>query len=504
MDRIRIDWFLVALVFVASAMGVITLYGGDPTESSTGNKQLLWIFFGIGFMILFTLMNYQLIGSYSYILYIAGIFLLLITLMPFIGTKIKGARSWIRFFGVGIQSSEIMKLVYLIAMAKYLSMKENEIAYIKELLTPFLLTIVPVFLIGVQPDLGYSFMFIPLLVILLFIAGANADILAGFTMVGFFTVFIPMYMQYQRYIITDDIIAMLATDNYKLSEAVRSLLFDVWYYIDNASKFQNNIQNLHWDARTVLEPANLAFFLNSVQNIYDQKTVFLRDFYLNNLSVLIFIIVTFLTSTISYFIYWFYMRIPLLRRVAIITFIFCSTLTSSFLFYKILSFKTHQVIRLVSFANPDKFPRGAGYQLRHSIITLGSGSVAGRGYANGDMTKGNVPYLPEWFNDFVFSSHGEQFGFTGSSLLTLILFLIVIRGVTIAWQSKDTFGTLLAAGISTLFFLHIFINIGITIGIFPVTGIPLPFISYGGSNIVTSFIMIGMLLNINSRKYINT
>ena len=168
-----------------------------------------------------------------------------------------------------------------------------------------------------------------------------------------------------------------------------------------------------------------------------------------------------------------------------------------------VNFKTHQVVRIVSFANPEKFQRGAGYQLRHSLITLGSGKLQGKGILEGDMTKGAVPFLPEWHNDFIFSVIGEQLGFWGTSLSLVFLFLIIFRGVFIAIQSKDEFGSLLASGITIIFFLHIAVNIGISVGLFPVTGIPLIFISSGGSNMVSSFIALGILLNINDRRFIN-
>ena len=120
------------------------------------------------------------------------------------------------------------------------------------------------------------------------------------------------------------------------------------------------------------------------------------------------------------------------------------------------------------------------------------------------MTKGAVPFLPEWYNDFIFSVIGEQLGFWGTSLTLILLFLIIVRGVIIAIQSKDEFGSLLASGITVIFFLHVMINIGIAVGLFPVTGIPLIFISSGGSNMISSFIGLGILLNINDRRFINT
>ena len=179
------------------------------------------------------------------------------------------------------------------------------------------------------------------------------------------------------------------------------------------------------------------------------------------------------------------------------------SLGSAFIVHKFFHFKTHQIIRIVSFANPDKFQKGAGYQLRHSLITLGSGQLTGKGFFNGDMTKGDVPFLPEWYNDFIFSVVGEQLGFLGTSFTLLILLGLILRGTTIALQSKDDFGSLLASGLTAILFLHVFINIGINLGLLPVTGIPLIFISSGGSNMISSFVILGILSNIHARRFIN-
>ena len=157
----------------------------------------------------------------------------------------------------------------------------------------------------------------------------------------------------------------------------------------------------------------------------------------------------------------------------------------------------------MSFANPDKFPKGAGYQLRHSIITIGSGQIFGKGFGQGDMTKGEISFLPEWYNDFVFSVVGEQFGLFGCTMVLLLLFGLIARGMSITWRSKDQFGLLLAGGITAILFLHVAINVGITMGLLPVTGIPLVFVSYGGSNLVFTFASIGILLNIYTRRFTN-
>ncbi len=505
MGSIRIDWSLVFFAVSAVLIGVAALYGGGGIGEELAKKNLIWLIIGLILMFSFAFLNYQSLGSYAIILYAAGIFLLLVTLMPWLGTKVKGARSWIRFFGFGFQPAEYMKIIYVIALAKYLTMKESQIANIRELIFPAGIAALPVLLIAIQPDLGYAMMFIPVLFILLYLVGANIQILVGFVTVGFFTLFGPMYLEYHKYIIVDDIVAKLREDHFRLSDAVRSLKFDVWQYVENAAYFAGHkfSGSLGWAKETILEVENLQIFLSVAERVREENPVFLRDFLSDDSTVIIYIVSGAVIYGVSFFTYTFYAKFRWLKNLSFISLIFSLSLFSGYTFQKMVSFKPHQVIRLVSFANPDKFPKGAGYQLRHSIITLGSGQFTGKGMYMGDMTKGEVPFLPEWYNDFIFSVIGEQFGYWGAALILLILFGIVIRGIIIAWQSKDTFGSLLAAGITTLFFLHTMINVGITMGLFPVTGIPLLLVSYGGSSLTASFICIGILLNIHMRRFIN-
>lgn len=489
----------------AVLIGVATLYGGGGTGVVLAKKNLVWLVIGVALMFTFAFVNYQTLGSYAFIIYLAGILILLFTLTPWIGTKVKGARSWIRFFGIGFQPAEFMKLVYVIALAKYLTVKESQIANIKELAIPIGIAALPALLIAAQPDLGYAMMFLPVLFVLLYLVGANIQILIGFVSVGFFTLFGPMYLEYHKYIIVDDIVAGLRLENFRLADAVRSLQFDVWQYVENAAGLtgQKFTGSLAWAKTTLLEVENLQLFYSVADGVLQENPVFLRDFLSNDSSVIIAITAGAVVYGVTFFLYNFYARFRWIKNLSFLALIFSLSLFSSYMFQKTVSFKPHQVVRLVSFANPDKFPKGAGYQLRHSIITLGSGEFSGKGMFDGDMTKGEIPFLPEWYNDFIFSVIGEQFGFLGAALTLLVLLGIVVRGIAIAWHSKDTFGSLLAAGITTLLFVHTMINAGITMGLFPVTGIPLLFVSYGGSSITASFIAIGILLNIHMKRHIN-
>ncbi len=162
--------------------------------------------------------------------------------------------------------------------------------------------------------------------------------------------------------------------------------------------------------------------------------------------------------------------------------------------------KDYQLDRLTVFISPDNDPRGAGYNLLQSKIAVGSGQLFGKGLFSGTQTR--LQFLPERHTDFIFAVIGEEVGFFGTVLLLILLFVLVMRGLQTAAFSKNLFGTLLATGIISLWLFQILVNAGMTIGLMPITGIPLPFISYGNSALIVNLMGVGMLLNIYARRYV--
>jgi rod shape determining protein RodA len=153
--------------------------------------------------------------------------------------------------------------------------------------------------------------------------------------------------------------------------------------------------------------------------------------------------------------------------------------------------KAYQLRRLTSFLNPSADPRGTGYSADQSKIAIGSGGLLGHGLFHGPLTAGN--FVPEQHTDFIFSVAGEELGFAGAAVIIALLAIVVLRALRIAAQADDQFGMLVAAGIAIWFAVQSFVNIGMTIGIMPVTGLPLPFVSYGGSAMFADMIAIGLL-----------
>jgi rod shape determining protein RodA len=161
--------------------------------------------------------------------------------------------------------------------------------------------------------------------------------------------------------------------------------------------------------------------------------------------------------------------------------------------------KDYQLQRIEVFLNRSDASEAARWNLDQSEITIGSGGLTGVGYLRGPQT--NLDFVPEQHSDFIFTAVGEEFGFVGGVVLLSLFGVLLWRGFRIATSAKDRFGTYVAAGIISMWALQIFVNIGMTLGIMPITGIPLPFLSYGGSSLVTNFVAIGLLLNIHMRRF---
>ena len=155
--------------------------------------------------------------------------------------------------------------------------------------------------------------------------------------------------------------------------------------------------------------------------------------------------------------------------------------------------------RLTAFLDPAYDPQGASYNLRQSEIAIGAGGVKGQGWLKGSQT--NLNLVPEQKTDFIFTALGEEFGFLGCSILLLLYAYLLARIWWIARMSSDLFGSFICVGVLSMFAFQIFQNVGMTMGIMPITGIPLPFMSHGGSSTVMAFLSIGLVVNVGARRY---
>ncbi|MGD8450172.1 MAG: rod shape-determining protein RodA, partial [Desulfobacterales bacterium] len=162
--------------------------------------------------------------------------------------------------------------------------------------------------------------------------------------------------------------------------------------------------------------------------------------------------------------------------------------------------KGYQKERILTFINPNRDPLGAGYHIIQSKIAIGSGMIFGKGFLKG--TQNALSFLPEQHTDFIFSVLAEEWGFVGSVIMLSLFFMLITWGLNIAYRCRDPFGTILAVGLTAMMFWQVFINVGMAMGLMPIVGVTLPFISYGGSSIVSIRICVGLLMSISMRRFL--
>ena len=158
----------------------------------------------------------------------------------------------------------------------------------------------------------------------------------------------------------------------------------------------------------------------------------------------------------------------------------------------------HALRRIEVFLNPESDPRGDGYNIIQSKLAIGAGQLVGMGLLQGNQTQ--LGFLYPKTTDFIFSVIGEELGFIATAAILVLYVVLITKTIYIAKTAKDNVGSYIAIGIGGIFFFHMIENIGMTIGLLPITGVPLPFVSYGGSSLITNFICIGLLLNISARR----
>jgi rod shape determining protein RodA len=186
-----------------------------------------------------------------------------------------------------------------------------------------------------------------------------------------------------------------------------------------------------------------------------------------------------------------------LKKPVLLTLAFAVPVLAPFGWYML---EDYQKSRILTFINPDRDPLGSGYNIIQSEIAIGSGQFWGKGFLEG--TQSQLRFLPEKHTDFVFAVFGEEWGFAGCFLLLALFCLLLHQILLVIRDSKDNFGSMLAVGVFFYFFWQIFINMSMVLGLMPVVGIPLPFLSYGGTSTVINFCLIGLVLNVSMRRYV--
>lgn len=424
------DYFLITAVLALVTMGILFIYSSSVNSDglSVTNeyiKQIIWAGIGLVIMILATLYDYRKFESISIWFYLGLIIVLIYTRI--FGRLVNGARSWIGIGEIGIQPSEFGKVFYIMFLARYLDISQNEIP-LKRFIVATGIMLLPMGLILIQPDMGTASVYLPIFLIMCFIAG------------------IPL--RYILYVLSFGMLTIVIA------------ILPVW-----------NSQILTTPLRviTILTEMKFRLLLISTMGIITLVGIVVRRYYKG-----------------SRYIYW-------------ITYVF-SILFLSLIFSLLLNkvLQDYQIKRLIVFLDPNSDPLGTGWNIIQSKIAIGAGGISGQGYLNGSQS--HYRFLPQQSTDFIFSILSEEFGFIGGIIVFSLYLFILLRILYIIRKCPNKYGANIAAGIFGMFAFHFFINVGMVMGIMPITGIPLIFLSYGGSSLLSSMLCIGLLMSINFRR----
>jgi rod shape determining protein RodA len=370
--------------------------------------------------------NYRRIRDFSLYLYLGTLALLLYTCL--FGRLVNGARAWIGIGAFGIQPSEFAKITTILFLARYLDDTKRAVASFSRFFISCGIVFVPMGLILIQPDFGTSLVFIPILLVMTFVAGVAVRYIIFLGAAIALTSVLMVLPLWQSYILRNSLPGLLILTN---------------------SRF--------------IAISILALSVIAAIAVFGLKAYKKRYFF------------------------W------IIYGAAIIAF----SLAASYMSHRVL--KDYQIMRLIVFLDPNVDPRGAGWNIIQSITAIGSGGLRGKGYLQG--TQSHYRFLPQQSTDFIFSIFTEEWGLLGGLLVFALFLVICLRLLRIMKTTSDFFGSYICAGLSGMYIFHFLINVGMTMGIMPITGIPLLFMSYGGSAAISAMTGVGLALSIYVRRY---
>lgn len=452
------DWMIIGIYLSLIIIGWFSIYAATYTYSEDTNfldlsvpitKQTVYIAIALSVFIIALFIDVKFWHTFAYIFYGISIFLLLLVL--FVGSEIKGARAWFVIGGFSFQPSEIAKFCTTLAVSSYLSYyKVNLKTGVYQWIVVGII-FAPVFFILLQPDAGSAITFLSLF-ILLFIEGFN-----------------PVYYISAVSLFLSFVFSIL----FPLEQVIMAIILAAIGF----SWFNFKIFKYHY--------ALLAVLLISL--IY--------CFYFLGLGYMIYVALGFLG--VSLIMLWRNRqeKLSLLLPLAV-------AVLYAFSYFSINLFnglELHQQERIKVWLKPSECdPRGSLYNLLQSKVAIGSGGMLGKGFMNGNMTK--LKFVPEQSTDFIFSTIGEEQGFFGSVIVILLFVVLIWRILNTSERITNKFASYFGLSLAGFLFIHVLVNIGMTMGLVPIIGIPLPFISKGGSSLIGFSLMLGVFIRMQSRS----
>lgn len=453
------DWVTLSLYIGLVFVGWCMIYAVSFDEvkelgllSSPAGKQLIWIAISFSIFALLQVFDWKFWQVFAYPIYAA--FLLLLLLVLAFGVTIKGATSWYSIGGFTLQPSEFAKFGTALALSAYLSTYKINLRLLEHQAVAIAIFAVPAGIILLQPDAGSALVFASFFIVL-YREGLN-----------------PIY-----YITTFFLAALL----------ISGLLFSPIYIL--ATLFVAGIFVFSWH-----QPQPLYWFIGA--GILATGALYLLqtgEYVTETLWVLASALLIYAFNLWQNKRRQWIMPIGLAMSVG-----FGCAYIANHVLNNVM--QSHQRDRIWAWLAPQKAdPQGAYYNIIQSKLAISSGGWTGRGYLQGKMTSLN--YVPEQVTDFIFCTIGEEQGFTGVFALITLFLILLFRLIRIAERQRSNFARIYAYGLFGIMFIHFFINIGMTMGLIPVIGIPLPFISKGGSSLLGFTIMLSVLLKMDSNRF---
>ena len=457
------DPWLICIYIVLVVMGWLSIYsvtgGGEGGFSFTGRygMQLIWMIvsFVLGATLLLLDSRYYHIMSYPFY----TLMMIVLLGVVFLGKEVKGARSWIALGPIAFQPAELAKFAVSLALARYMSNYTFNIRRLKDLGTVAFIIALPMLIILLQNDTGSALVFGGFL-FMLYREGLNRWI----------------------YIV----LALL------ISLFIASFFFEPYFIIWLVfliAVFTELIHSRNWPATVVY----LALF--TVVYLFASLLI---PYYYPGVALEVPLIVAMLLTLPLVLIYAY--RYAVRKVLGYIFFVVgsvCVVLSVDYVFENVM--QVHQQKRVLDLLGIESDVRGWGYNVNQSKIAIGSGGFSGKGFLEGTQTKYN--FVPEQSTDFIFCTVGEEFGFIGSAAVVILFMLLILRLMRIGDRQNDAFSRIYCYCVASVFFFHMVINIGMTIGIVPVIGIPLPFFSYGGSSLMAFTLLLFVAIRLDMDRH---
>lgn len=461
----NIDWVTVSLFLVLVFLGWINIYAAVYNDqhqnifdiSQQYGKQLIWIGAALvlGFTILIIESNFYVL--FSYIIYGFLIFLLILVLL--IGKEVNGAKSWFGIGTFGIQPSEFCKFATALALSRYMSSYGFKLERFKSLIIISGIILVPAVFIVIQNDTGSALVYL-VFVLVLFREGLSGVVLFFGTLVAILFVL------------------ALVISNFALSLVLLCLGFFAYLIFNPKYKILLRVAAIYIGSILIFIAADL--ILNMKYEIADAINTGL------------------IVGSVIVLGYSLRKRIANFTTISLVllgSVLF--TISVDYAFNNLL--ESHHQDRINELLGITSNPLGTGWNVNQSKIAIGSGGLLGKGFLKGTQTK--FDFVPAQSTDFIFCTVGEEWGFLGTFVVVALFVFLFIRLIWLAERQRSVFSRIYGYSVAVILFFHFMINVGMTIGIMPVIGIPLPFFSYGGSSLWSFTILLFIFIRLDASRY---